>query len=397
MPQIEIFPTMDPFSVCDILTNHVKMSGLNFVMTESPFNINIQIKKSFIKMKDGSLKFPLISKFTQQENYSSLVEENNSLKHAVAQFESEHDSLKETLDELHIKLQKSKVDISALLSDKDELVKAREAFENGFNKKTLEYDKLKESYKLLKEEKEVKQKEMKKLSNVLKNKDKEVHNLTVKNENLVHNLSNAKQEKNELLSQKSKALKDLAKLERKLKKSPKVTNMSTNTSTTFTFQILPNLDENQNQNTNKITSSCKTNKVILDQKKEAHTSPTPDLSLPTVTPESSNISETFSMFDATLLALDNSNDETYEGPCDQNQFTYDKFGYGTNSRKNFNFHRSLEIRLEEIIHESEMMLKDVPVEELIFTAEELIIFGLDWKNFEEISELVKNITHNDTM
>ena len=49
-----------------------------------------------------------------------------------------------------------------LFSDKEELVNGREALE-WLNKKNIEYDKLKDTYKLIKEDKEITQKEIKTL------------------------------------------------------------------------------------------------------------------------------------------------------------------------------------------------------------------------------------------
>ena len=95
--------------------------------------------------------------------------------------------------------------MSDLLTDKKKLVKAREAIEKDLNEKTTENIKLKESLKTLKEEKEMKQREVKSLTTVLKGKDKEVHNLTVKSENFIENLSKCKNENSNLIFERKNA------------------------------------------------------------------------------------------------------------------------------------------------------------------------------------------------
>ena len=104
---------------------------------------------------------------------------------------------------LILKHQKSKAEMSDLLSDKKELVK--EVIEKELDKKNTENEKLKDAFKHMKEEKDEQQKEIKNLSNRLKSIVKENHNLTSKNENLVNNLSNFKQERYELSIEKTKA------------------------------------------------------------------------------------------------------------------------------------------------------------------------------------------------
>ena len=51
--KMDVKPT--PFEVCDQLLRYVKLSNLNFSITESPFSATIIIKKSFIKDKNGDM------------------------------------------------------------------------------------------------------------------------------------------------------------------------------------------------------------------------------------------------------------------------------------------------------------------------------------------------------
>ena len=40
---------MDPVSTCDSVISIIKKSGLNFQITETPFSVSINIRKTFIK------------------------------------------------------------------------------------------------------------------------------------------------------------------------------------------------------------------------------------------------------------------------------------------------------------------------------------------------------------
>ena len=47
---------MDANQTSDYLLSLVKISNLNFNLSESPFSLTLNIKKSFIKNQDGSLR-----------------------------------------------------------------------------------------------------------------------------------------------------------------------------------------------------------------------------------------------------------------------------------------------------------------------------------------------------
>ena len=44
---------MDPVRTCDVLLSYLKLSNLNFHLTESPFSASIEIRKTFVKDKNG--------------------------------------------------------------------------------------------------------------------------------------------------------------------------------------------------------------------------------------------------------------------------------------------------------------------------------------------------------
>ena len=47
---------MEAKSVCEKLLSSIKNSGLNFVLTETPFSVNIVLKKTFTKTKESGPK-----------------------------------------------------------------------------------------------------------------------------------------------------------------------------------------------------------------------------------------------------------------------------------------------------------------------------------------------------
>ena len=64
-----------PDETCDILLSYLKKSNLNFQLNESPFAAYIEIKKSFIRNKDGSERHPCF-----EELPSILKDDNQILK-----------------------------------------------------------------------------------------------------------------------------------------------------------------------------------------------------------------------------------------------------------------------------------------------------------------------------
>ena len=85
---------MDPFKTCDLLLSQIKRSNLNYNLTESPFSVVISIKKTFIKEKNGALRFPLFSEISHQNSpvvktEDQVLAENSSQKAIEARYEAE--------------------------------------------------------------------------------------------------------------------------------------------------------------------------------------------------------------------------------------------------------------------------------------------------------------------
>ena len=74
----EINLTMDASHVTDIIVSLVKKSKLNFHITESPFSLLINLRKTFIKDKNGNSLVPLSDIFGNVVNNEVKVEEEKS-------------------------------------------------------------------------------------------------------------------------------------------------------------------------------------------------------------------------------------------------------------------------------------------------------------------------------
>ena len=124
---------MNANQACDLLIWNVKTSNLNFVLEESPFSVNISLKKSFIKMKNGDPSPPGFlynnSNGVVDSSYlnanGNIAKENEALKDHLKVLETDKEALEEAINNLGIKLEKSKVEICELLSDKNSTTKEK--------------------------------------------------------------------------------------------------------------------------------------------------------------------------------------------------------------------------------------------------------------------------------
>ena len=99
---------MDANTAVDMIVSTVKNSNLNFFVQESPFSLQINIRKTFIKNKDGTILQPIIK---QNVKIANLEQENSSLNDLVKRLQAE---LFETRDSLH-KLENEKT-VEALIN-----------------------------------------------------------------------------------------------------------------------------------------------------------------------------------------------------------------------------------------------------------------------------------------
>ena len=78
--------TLDPSQICENVLSYIKKSNLNFFLSETPFSLTLNLKKAFLKDKNGILQSPAFSEVDNKvgrhfsQNY---MEENKSLKQAI--------------------------------------------------------------------------------------------------------------------------------------------------------------------------------------------------------------------------------------------------------------------------------------------------------------------------
>ena len=98
----------NPMDTCDIILSYLKKSNLNFQLSESPFAATIEIKKSFIRNKDGSERLPVFEELPSSIKHENqiLVALNSALKISLAEKESEKDTFSNIIKELEMKVKK---------------------------------------------------------------------------------------------------------------------------------------------------------------------------------------------------------------------------------------------------------------------------------------------------
>ena len=114
---------MDAVQTCETLLSYVKNSNLNFNLNESPFSVNINIRKSFIKDKNGSVRTSKLGGIFLPDPSTKgyLEDENQTLRVTIAQHEHENEALNVTIHELSMKLEKAKVELTETISDKNRI------------------------------------------------------------------------------------------------------------------------------------------------------------------------------------------------------------------------------------------------------------------------------------
>ena len=133
---------MDANQACECILGFVKNSNLNYNLNESPFSVNISIRKSFIKDKDGAVRVPNLGGFHSTEPKASefkIEDKVESLQATIAQHESENEVLNLTIHDLSIKLEKAKAELSDTISENKRMVDAKNLSEKEISKKQKEY------------------------------------------------------------------------------------------------------------------------------------------------------------------------------------------------------------------------------------------------------------------
>ena len=80
---------MEADSAVNAIVSSVKKSNLNFYIQESPFSLYINLRKTFIKNKEGTSLYPIPSNASsddtieQKQKIAGLKEENHNLSEKV--------------------------------------------------------------------------------------------------------------------------------------------------------------------------------------------------------------------------------------------------------------------------------------------------------------------------
>ena len=164
--------TMNASQVCDFLISTLKASCLNFYLQESPFAVNINVKKTFIKNHAGVEVNPDVDNFLCIKCNAAAKNMDVEGKDSTSEDDEKYSDLNNTIYKLRIKLEKAENELSERKVDKDELVKELREVKKTINevneKNVLEIQQYKDDLK--KEKREL---------------DKEVKKSKVLNENLL--------------------------------------------------------------------------------------------------------------------------------------------------------------------------------------------------------------------
>ena len=220
---------MDPTQSCEYILASLKKSNLNFHLSESPFSLSIQIKKSFIKDQNGVPRSSGIESDKNQlsEKNKALKDEIETLETKMSRFDivdstltdlqSENASLLDQLDILqkehaNLKVEKEQIQIEQQIHEKGKS-KLVECLEDKKSEIVL----LKKSLKSLDSENSSQRMDLNQLSKNLKSKEKEIFRLESKLDNVSSNCKVFKAEMSKLKKEKINLEKDLKKESKKFK------------------------------------------------------------------------------------------------------------------------------------------------------------------------------------
>ena len=216
-----------PHESCEILVQQVRASNLNFSLIETPFSVNISLRKRFVRdFSTGSQNSAVNMSTKLSSNFGQeLVEENDKVKLKLSQTVLEKEALEKVVKELESKFESAE---SEVLSYCKELKKIRKDFE----RETEGAKVLKTVINNLNKEISKNKVESNAFAKELKTKIKEISKLDNKIDNQQDTIKNLKAEKNKLKDEKVKlekdALKTIKKIEKKKTKQDKNHNLETN-------------------------------------------------------------------------------------------------------------------------------------------------------------------------
>ena len=132
--------TMNAVQVCDYLIRTLKASGSNFYLEESPFAVNIEVKKTFIKNHAGVEVHPDIDNFPCMK--CNAADKTVAVKGCIGEEDEKFENLNDAFHELSIKLDKAINELSETIVDKNNLVmelrEAKKVINEKIEENTLE-------------------------------------------------------------------------------------------------------------------------------------------------------------------------------------------------------------------------------------------------------------------
>ena len=166
---------MDAIRATEVVIACVRNSNLNFQIQESPFSLQINIRKTFIKKKYEDDK----------PSNGVVVEANNNEQEVnIEKLKSELQNTQEALHEVSIKLEKSKKEHLEDLHAKTTLLKEFQNIERDITEKEKECKLTKNETKAIKVSNDRLKRDLDHNSVIIKFKEQEIGSLKEKIENL---------------------------------------------------------------------------------------------------------------------------------------------------------------------------------------------------------------------
>ena len=231
-------PEITAHQVCENLLLQVKNSQLNFHLSETPYSINLSLRKRFLKESTRSKALDLSLAIPD----AALYKENETLKTLLEEKETEIEAFKGTINIIENKVEHAEAEV---LTHFKELQNLKKKFEKEKEENAL----LKEVIKNHSEEMSKSHIEIKSMTKAQKLKEKEIHNLENKTLNLQEVNKKLKEENSNLKREKVTSDKEVKRVEKRIAKlesdtkqnitaAPKLSKTSVSTNTEF-IKIMP--------------------------------------------------------------------------------------------------------------------------------------------------------------
>ena len=115
-----------PHQVCDNLLIQVKNSQLNFHLSETPYSINLSIRKRFLKEANSLLDLVTYAFENSDKDNASSNSENEKLKKVIEEKEVENKAFKETVAILESKVENAEAELVRHFKESKNLRKSYE-------------------------------------------------------------------------------------------------------------------------------------------------------------------------------------------------------------------------------------------------------------------------------